>query len=148
MPFLSEAMVVAFAVRYTSHPLPMISFMISTQSPCSLVSPSSVVVPNQAKLSHAALEVQKQLAEQQRGEALLMVSELEAQLADIGAEIATHMQVGKSYTHKLGGTWLSTSVCEALAACASVLSTSALSLLLCSQLSQCASRPCSIRQHR
>jgi hypothetical protein len=47
----------------------------------------------QLKLSHASLEVQKQLAEQQREEALATVTELEAQLADIGAEIATHMQV-------------------------------------------------------
>lgn len=47
----------------------------------------------QLKLSHASLEVQKQLAEQQRGEALATVAELETQLADIGAEIATHMQV-------------------------------------------------------
>jgi hypothetical protein len=47
----------------------------------------------QLRLSQASLEVQKQLAEQQREEALATVTELEAQLADIGAEIATHMQV-------------------------------------------------------
>lgn len=46
----------------------------------------------QLKLSYAALDVQKQLAEQQRDEALSTVAELEAQLAEIGAEIATHMQ--------------------------------------------------------
>lgn len=47
----------------------------------------------QLKLSHAALEVQKQVAEQQREEAVATVLDLEAQLAEIGAEIATHMQV-------------------------------------------------------
>lgn len=47
----------------------------------------------QLKLSQASLEVQKQLAEQQREEAVATVTELEAQLAAIGSEIATHMQV-------------------------------------------------------
>lgn len=47
----------------------------------------------QLKLSQASLEVQKELAEQQREEAVATVTELEAQLAAIGAEIATHMQV-------------------------------------------------------
>lgn len=47
---------------------------------------------DQLKLSHASLEVQKQLAEQQRDEAVATVTELEAQLAAIGAEIASHMQ--------------------------------------------------------
>lgn len=48
----------------------------------------------QLRLSYASLEVSKQLAEQQREDALATVTELEGQLADIGAEIATHMQVG------------------------------------------------------
>jgi hypothetical protein len=52
----------------------------------------------QLKVSHAALEVQKRLAEQQREAALETVTDLEAQLADIGAEIATHMQVGTLHT--------------------------------------------------
>jgi hypothetical protein len=47
----------------------------------------------QLRLSYASLEVQKQLAEQQREDALATVTELEGQLADIGAEIASHMQV-------------------------------------------------------
>lgn len=50
----------------------------------------------QLRLSQASLEVQKQLAEQQRDGALATVAELEAQLADIGAEIATHMQVRRT----------------------------------------------------
>jgi len=54
---------------------------------------ASCTVLLQLKLSYAALDVQKQLAEQQRDEALSTVAELEAQLAEIGAEIATHMQV-------------------------------------------------------
>lgn len=57
------------------------------------VAPHPCTLPSQLKLSHAALDVQKQLAEQQRDKALSTVSELEAQLAEIGVEIATHMQV-------------------------------------------------------
>lgn len=60
----------------------------------------------QLKLSHASLEVQKQLAEQQCEEALATVSVLEGQLADIGAEIATHMQVGLVVLHSPAwGAW-------------------------------------------
>ena len=68
---------------------------------CAPVAPLWPLCPAvvQLKLSHASLEVQKQLAEQQYEEALATVSVLEGQLADIGAEIATHMQVGLVVLH-------------------------------------------------
>lgn len=47
----------------------------------------------QARVRIAALQVQKQLAEQAREEAEATVAELEAQLEEIGAEIADHMEV-------------------------------------------------------
>eukprot|EP00878_Enallax_costatus_P011998 GHUV01012526.1.p1 GENE.GHUV01012526.1~~GHUV01012526.1.p1 ORF type:complete len:590 (+),score=213.14 GHUV01012526.1:1233-3002(+) len=47
---------------------------------------------DEARMQIAALQVQKQLAERAREEAAATVAELEAQLEEIGAEIADHMQ--------------------------------------------------------
>lgn len=52
-----------------------------------------LLLPLQARVQLAALQVQKQLAERARDEAAATVAELEAQLEEIGAEIADHMQV-------------------------------------------------------
>jgi hypothetical protein len=47
----------------------------------------------QLKLSHSAVEVRSALAAQQRDAALAAVQELEGQLEQIGADIASHMKV-------------------------------------------------------
>lgn len=60
---------------------------------CAAGGPLDVPGALQLKMSQAALAVQKQVAEQQRADAMAMVSELEEQLENIGAQIATHMQV-------------------------------------------------------
>lgn len=71
---------------------------------------AAAVAVLQARVQLAALQVQKQLAERQRDEAEAAVAELEAQLEEIGAEIADHMaeaeaeqQRAKSMTSASGG---------------------------------------------
>lgn len=64
-----------------------------------------LLLPLQAHVQIAALQVQKQLADRGREEAEATVAELEAQLEDIGEEIANHMQVSSCQVFMILNGW-------------------------------------------